>query len=437
MNVIYIHTHDTGRYIEPYGYGVKTPNLLKLAKEGILFRNAFTAAPTCSPSRSAQLTGTYPHSNGMLGLAHLGFKLNDYHKMIGNHLLKNNIDTALCGIEHEGGNRDERGYRYVYRSKSKDFKEIDIEDTKEAVNYIKSTKAPFYLNLGFINTHREYLKNGDVNPGFVMPPCCLPDTPETRKDMADFCYSAKIVDNCVGDILEAIKSAGIEDETAVFFTTDHGLANPNMKCNLYDGGIGISLIVKLPGCMTGAVDALISNVDLFPTICDIFNIEKPGYLQGKSFYPLLTGETDKINDEIFSEVNFHVAREPMRCIRTERFKLIKLPDDCPRQHVLLNCDDSLSKDLMYDAGYFNIARDRTMLFDLYLDPAERLNVAADENYNSILCDLEKRLYDWMVKTDDPALKGPIPVPYGAIVKQNINKNRCLSDLQKIPDEVIL
>ena len=181
MNVIYIHTHDTGRYIEPYGYGVKTPNLLKLAKEGILFRNAFTATPTCSPSRSAQLTGTYPHSNGMLGLAHLGFKLNDYHKMIGNHLLKNNIDTALCGIEHEGGNRDERGYRYVYRSKSKDFKEIDIEDTKEAVNYIKSTKAPFYLNLGFINTHREYLKNGDVNPGFVMPPCCLPDHPKQEK----------------------------------------------------------------------------------------------------------------------------------------------------------------------------------------------------------------------------------------------------------------
>jgi arylsulfatase A-like enzyme len=373
----------------------------------------------------------------MLGLAHFGFRLNDYHQMIGNHLLENHIDTALCGIEHEGGNKDERVYRYVYRSKSKDFTEIDTEDTKEAVSYIKSSKVPFYLNLGFINTHREFPQNGDVNADFIMPPGCLPDTLPTRKDMAEFFYAVKIVDNCVGDVLDAIKSAGIEDETAVFFTTDHGIAFPNMKCNLYDGGIGISLIAKLPGCKTGANNALISNVDIFPTICDIFDIEKPGYLQGKSFYRLLTGESDKINDEIFSEVNFHVAREPMRCVRTERYKLIKLLDDCPDKPVLLNCDESFSKDMMYDAGYFNIARDRTMLFDLYLDPAEKRNVAADENYSNILCDLEKRLHDWMVRTDDPALKGPVNVPDGAFVKQNINKNRCLSHLNEIPDETPL
>src|SRR5438270_16503 len=77
-NILYLHSHDTGRYIQPYGYAVATPNLAKLASEGVVFRHAFDAAPTCSPARASLLTGHCPHSNGMLGLAHRGFKLNDY-----------------------------------------------------------------------------------------------------------------------------------------------------------------------------------------------------------------------------------------------------------------------------------------------------------------------------------------------------------------------
>src|SRR5947207_3061874 len=79
-NILYLHSHDTGRYIQPYGYAVPTPNLQKLASEGFLFRRAFDAAPTCSPSRAALLTGHCPHENGMLGLAHRGFSLNDYNQ---------------------------------------------------------------------------------------------------------------------------------------------------------------------------------------------------------------------------------------------------------------------------------------------------------------------------------------------------------------------
>ena len=79
-NILYIHSHDTGRYIQPYGHAVPTPHLQKLAEQGTLFRNAHTVAPTCSPSRAGLLTGIYPHQNGMLGLAHRGFNLNDYDK---------------------------------------------------------------------------------------------------------------------------------------------------------------------------------------------------------------------------------------------------------------------------------------------------------------------------------------------------------------------
>ena len=81
-NILYLHSHDTGRYIQPYGYAVPTPNLQRLAEEGVLFRQAFCASPTCSPSRAALLTGMFPHVNGMLGLAHFGFTLNDYSQHI-------------------------------------------------------------------------------------------------------------------------------------------------------------------------------------------------------------------------------------------------------------------------------------------------------------------------------------------------------------------
>src|SRR5579859_5732051 len=82
LNIVYIHSHDSGRYLQPYGHAVPTPNIQRLASEGMLFRRAFSAAPTCSPSRSALLTGQCPHQNGMLGLAHRGFALNDYRKHI-------------------------------------------------------------------------------------------------------------------------------------------------------------------------------------------------------------------------------------------------------------------------------------------------------------------------------------------------------------------
>ena len=77
-NIIYMHSHDTGQYIQPYGYPISTPNLQRLAEEGVVFRNSFTVSPTCSPSRAALLTGLYPHNNGMTGLAHRGWSLNDY-----------------------------------------------------------------------------------------------------------------------------------------------------------------------------------------------------------------------------------------------------------------------------------------------------------------------------------------------------------------------
>ena len=100
LNIIYIHSHDTGRYISPYGYRFDTPNLLKLAEGGVIFRQAFSAASSCSPSRAALLTGTYPHTNGMLGLAHRGFKLHYPEHHLAAFLASHGYETVLAGFQH-------------------------------------------------------------------------------------------------------------------------------------------------------------------------------------------------------------------------------------------------------------------------------------------------------------------------------------------------
>lgn len=103
MNIIYIHTHDSGRVLSPYGYDVPTPNLKEFAAESLMFRQAYCASPTCSPSRAALLTGRYPHQNGMIGLGNRGFCINDYSQHLVRFLNDRNYKTVLCGIQHEAG----------------------------------------------------------------------------------------------------------------------------------------------------------------------------------------------------------------------------------------------------------------------------------------------------------------------------------------------
>jgi len=426
MKVIYIHTHDTGRFIEPYGYNIPTPNLMKMAQEGTLFRNAHCAAPTCTPSRTAMLLGMAPHSCGMFGLTNMGFRMEEYSRHIVSFLNEKGYDTALSGVHHEFHSKDAHTYKTVVNDIHDEkknlyntgFDELDMDSAQKAAEYIKTNiDKDYFLSVGFINTHRPFPPHVDnVNPDYVMPPFPFPDTRETREDMAAYIKSAKTMDKCVGIVLDAIYEAGIEDDAVVFFTTDHGIAFPRMKCHLYDTGTGVSLIMMVPGNRRKgkACDALISQIDIFPTLCDYLGLGKPNWLQGRSIKPILDGSAEEINSEIFSEVTYHAAYEPMRAIRTQRYKLIKTFDDYDRP-VPSNTDDGISKELYAKWGYFEGKKDKEMLFDLYLDPVERVNLVGDIRYAEIYRDLSMRLEKWMKETDDPLLKGKIVAPKGARV----------------------
>jgi len=424
-NIIYLNTHDLGRAIEPYGYPVPTPNLMRLAREGTLFRKAFSAAPTCSPSRSALLTGMAAHSAGMTGLAHRGFSLTEEGRNahLARYLRDNGYLTALAGIQHEvaGKQVESIGYQRVLGPPPGPGPDRDVEIARSAAEFIRAHdgKQPFFLALGLFNTHREFPElDGSVDPDYLMPFFPAYDSPRAREDMARFILSAKVVDRCVGIVLDAVEAAGLADKTIVLFTTDHGVAFPHCKCTLYDTGIGVATILRFPGnSMAGkATDALVSQLDLYPTLCDLVGIAKPGWLQGRSLVPLLMGETDRVRDAVFAEVSYHAAYEPLRCVRTDRYKLIRVYDNGHDGIVAANIDDSPTKSFMVEAGLLAEERPREMLFDLHLDPVERVNRIGDGRYQGVYEDLSRRLDAWMAETGDPLLPdGRVPKPEGAVV----------------------
>jgi arylsulfatase A-like enzyme len=290
MNILYLHTHDMGKYNSIYGYNIEKPNFLNIAKDSTVFRKAFCACPTCSPSRGALLTGMHPQTNGLIGLAHRGFSLNNAENHLSFYLKKFGIHTVLFGEQHEAGNRNKLGYEKIISAPKKKDTDNDIYTAQCAAEYIKNADEPFFLSVGFVSPHRPYKTHTDIDPDYIELPHCIPDNGETRKDFADYMTSVRHADSCAGTVIDALKESGLYDKTVIILTTDHGIAFPFMKCHLYDTGIGVTLAIKTVGERKIKLsDALVSHLDIYPTICDLLNIPYPEWLQGTSLMPILNG----------------------------------------------------------------------------------------------------------------------------------------------------
>lgn len=417
-NIVYIHSHDTGRAVQPYGYAVPTPNIQQLAEGGLLFRQAFCAAPTCSPSRAALLTGQCAHSSGMLGLAHRGFALNDYSQHIIHTLRQVGYTSALAGIQHLTTEPEQIGYDHLLPAADRTARTV----APAAVKFLdEAPSQPFFLSVGFFETHRYQRgmpgyftdpgPSGD--PRYVLPPAPLPDTPQTRADMADFKVAAGLLDDGVGRILTALEANRLAENTLVICTTDHGPPFPYMKCNLTDHGMGVMLILRGPGGFAGGkvIDGLVSHVDLFPTLCDLLGIDRPPWLQGESLLPLVRGEVDEIHDVVYGEINYHGAYRPRRAVRTRRWKYIRRYDDT----YPICCDGGPSKDLWLDHGWEDQPVEAESLYDLVFDPNETNNLVASPARQGVRAEMQARLEQWMQETNDPLRHGPVPAPAGANV----------------------
>jgi len=441
-NIVIVHTDDTGRYIGPYGHDIDTPNLAGLADEGVLFRRAYCAGPTCSPSRSAVMTGQPPHANGMLGLAHRGFDLDDPDRHLATYLSERGVETVLAGQQHEVSRdgmdrheaaRDLLGYDRTLEGDASAVEARDIDgndstprdlaNAAAAADFLRERDAdagaPLFLSVGLYNTHQPMpLDQETVDPDRVRPPAPLPDVAPVREEMAAYHVLAGYVDDCVGTVIEGLADGGHLDETLVVFTTDHGIPFPYMKCDLRDDGIGVSLIARFPDderYRAGETeDAMVSTMDLYPTFCEFLDLPVPAWTEGPSLLPLATGEADSVRERVFSEVTYHAAYEPKRCVRTDRYKYIRRFDESYTREVGPNTDDGPSKRSLVERGFLERRRPREALYDLYHDPNERDDLAGDPAHADVRAALADRLEAWMERTDDPLLDGPVPKPEGAV-----------------------
>src|SRR4051812_8595434 len=283
-NILYLHSHDTGRYVQPYGYPVPTPNIQHLADQGALFRQAFCAAPVCSGSRAALLTGESTHATGMLGLAHRGYRLTHPERHIVHWLRNAGYWSGLIGEQHVSLDPADVGYDQVEPVDTTRVSEVAPAACRLLAERA-GQDAPFFLSVGFFETHREYFEPSSLRDAlYSRPPENIPDTALTRRDMASFKASARSLDQGVGMVLEALEEHALVDDTLVILTTDHGLAFPDAKAPMYDRGLGVMLMLRGPGGFLGGrvQDAMVSPLDLSPTICEVVGIEPPAWLEGTS-----------------------------------------------------------------------------------------------------------------------------------------------------------
>jgi arylsulfatase A-like enzyme len=423
-NILYLHSHDSGRYAQPYGEPVPMPNVQALADQGVLFREAFCAAPTCSASRACLLTGQYGQSNGMLGLAHRGWSLRDYSHHIVHTLRGAGYTSVLIGEQHISKEPEVIGYDEVMKIPTTRVESV----APLAMEVLRRPReGPLFLSVGFFETHREFLPAPalrDVH--YSKPPTNLPDTPEVRADMAAFKASARSLDQGVGMVLNQLDACGLADETLIIFTTDHGMPFPGAKATLYDRGLGVMLILRGPEPFHGGrvMDELVSHIDIYPTVCEHLEIPRPSFLQGVSLLPLLRGEVRDVREEIFAGSTWHAAYEPQRAVRTARHKYIRRWGD-RRTPVLANTDDGPSKELLLRNGWAEREIPQEQLYDVFFDPNEADNLVEDPAHAEVLADLRARLQAWMDDTEDPLLSGHVDPPPG--VEINLPDQRSASD----------
>jgi len=418
-NILFLHSHNTGRFIQPYGHAVPTPHIQRLAREGALFHKAFSAAPTCSPSRAAFLTGQHPHCCGMLGLAHRGFGLDEPGHHIARTLRDSGYHTALCGIEHIAAfgraTADVVGYDRVLTDSGASAREV-LPCVTDFLN--SKPTEPFFACVGIHETHTPYPEpEPATHPAeddrYCAPPRPFANTPELRKMAAGFKNSARRMDECWGSILETLRENGMDENTYVFCFTDHGLQWPLHIANVGEHGNAAFLVIRGPEHFRGgqAIDAMVSLMDLYPTVCDLAGIDHPSWLQGKSLLPLVDGKTDSLHDRLFFEQTYHASYEPMRAVRSDRHIYIKRYDERDKL-VLPNTDDMPAKHDMLQAGWEREPRHQEMLYDLYFDPDQMNNLIDRPELQAVAQDLRTSLERWMRDTDDPLCKGAVPVPEG-------------------------
>lgn len=436
-NVLFCIADDwSGHHAGAYGDALaRTPTFDRLAKEGVLFRRAYCASPSCTPSRGAILTGQAIHRLGQLANLWSRWPAVAEQPKTWTDLLA--ASGYVVGLRGKGWGPGEfkTGGRTVSPAgpAAKDFE-----------TFLKSAEGkPFAFWFGSSDPHRPYEKGTGVkagyDPGKVVVPPFLPDTPEVRSDICDYLFEVERFDRDVGALLDLLEKSGRAADTVVVVTSDNGMPFPRCKANLHDSGTRMPLVIRWPGKVVGpgrATDAFAGLADLAPTFLEAGGLPVPAEMTGRSLVPVLTDpDADAVKlgrDHVFVERERHAnvrkgdLSYPARAIRTGDWMYIRnlRPDRWPAGDpetwhsvgTFGDIDGGPSKDEVLrlrdasdaDRARFALCcgrRPAEELYDCRSDPWQVRNLADDPAHAKVKAELRAKLDKWMADTGDPRV-GP-------------------------------
>jgi hypothetical protein len=295
-NVVFITADDLGwNDLGCYGNpNLGTPHIDRLAREGVRFTHAFGVTSSCAPSRASFITGEYPHTHGVTGLAHIHVlrSLSPFRETLPSLLARAGFNTALEGKWHVAPYLPASLYGYRERLSGLLPEAMLIQDSSRTLDFIRRNRDHrFYLEINYMNNHRDdrgqfhFADGFPVDPdGVQVPPYLqLPDWPEVRLELARFYSQTRKMDAMLGDVLTLLDELELAENTLVLFVSDNGPPFPGSKMTLYDRGIGSPLLLRWPARIPAGtvVDDLVATIDLLPTALEAVGLEAPEGVEGK------------------------------------------------------------------------------------------------------------------------------------------------------------
>jgi len=422
-NIVWITVEDMSPRLAAYGDSIAyTPNIDRLAREGIRYTNVYSVSGVCAPSRSAIITGMYPTTIGSQHMRTMR-RTSAIADITDPELLAIPTYEAVPPPEVKAFTEYLRAAGYYTTNNSKEDYQFQRpiaawdESSRQAHWRKRPEGTPFFSVFNFNTTHESQVWSRADEPWVIdttrveLPPY-YPDTPITRRDMARHYNNIQQVDEQVGNILSQLEEDGLLDETIVFFFSDHGDGLPRAKRWVYDSGLHVPLIIRWPDLRYGGeVDKdLVSFIDFAPSMLSLLDIPVPAYMQGQAF---LGAQKAAPRSYIFAARDrMDPATDNMRAIRDKRYKYIKnyMPDRPYVQFLPYRDRMGLMQELLRldregklegpQQLWFRKTKPEEELYDTWSDPHEINNLADDPAYRDTLLELRQVHEQWKEETRD-------------------------------------
>lgn len=436
---------DDASHMSAYGHRfLNTPNFDRIARNGMLFKNAFTTNPKCAPSRASILTGRHTwqleEACNHYGIFPAKFTVYpDLLEEAGYHIGYTGKGWAPGDWKRGGCKRNPAGPEYNKYTLTPPpqtcISEVDYARNFEDFIDKRPQGVPFYFWYGGHEPHRPYNQDEGLragkDPADVYIPAYLPDDTIVRHDLLDYAYEIEWFDMHLGLLLDKIDRLGEIENTLVIATSDNGMPFPRVKGQMYEDDCRLPLAVMWPMRAAGnrTIDDLISFIDFAPTMLETAGLKPHSQVEGKSFLNIITsnksGRIDPGRDKVYMGRERHdMGSEgdrgyPVRIVRTMGYLYVRnfAPDRWPAGNPetgFTNIDSSLTKQFIlaqHAAGndaYFKLAmakRPEEELYDIHKDPECMKNLAYHPEYEALKNELWADLKAFLQKTGDPRISG--------------------------------